>query len=92
MASYLYEHTYVSSSLMLGYKFYNKYQTHIVCPISELAHVSPTFKAMSHFLKCIYNRAYSMVGIIHHKLFVKSLQLACNYFLATLESSHTKAQ
>ena len=50
MASDLYEHAYVSSSLMLGYKFYNKYQTHIACPINELAHVSPTFEAKSHFL------------------------------------------
>ena len=30
------------------------------------------------FLKCIYYRAYIMVGIIIHFMCVKSLQLACN--------------
>ena len=30
------------------------------------------------FFKCIYYRAYSMVGIIIHLMCVKSLQLACN--------------
>ena len=30
------------------------------------------------FLKCIYYRAYSMVGIIIHLMCVKSVQLACN--------------
>ena len=50
ISSDLYEHAYVSSSLMLGYKFYNKCQIHIACPINELARVSPTFEAKSHFL------------------------------------------
>ena len=34
------------------------------------------------FFKCIYYRAYSMVGIIIHLMCVKSLQLACNYLLS----------
>ena len=30
------------------------------------------------FFKCIYYRAYSMVGLIIHLMCVKPLQLACN--------------
>ena len=43
-----------------------------------IALVTPLKGKFKIVLKCIYYRAYSMVGIIIHLMCVKSLQLACN--------------
>ena len=44
----------------------------------ELVQWYTSLKGKFTLFKCIYYRAYSMVGIIIHLMCVKSLQLACN--------------
>ena len=43
-----------------------------------VCHIGQVKVKIHTFFKCIYYRAYSMVGIIIHLMCVKSLQLACN--------------
>ena len=68
MTSDLYEHTYASSSSLLGYMFDNKCQTRVDCPINEKANLSPTFEVKIHtfFPNEFTLELYSMIEIIHH--------------------------